>query len=157
MKGWEDGACLRAECVAVSSCRVTYRLFIWAADKITILQQSLDKGGRHFLQTYGVSLGPAFWFSFLRARSLARRALIYGDFYGSRGVLIGNGYQWGWAVITSSFGGGRWREGEGGSEWIATLMHFPLPCNLCTSISRTISPSTPFSWCASFLIATLSQ
>lgn len=33
--------------------------------------------------------------------------------------------------------------GGGGSEWMATLMRFPLPRNLCTSISRTISPPAP--------------
>lgn len=51
-----------------------------------------------------------------------------------------------WEWISMRTGGNNrqlWRRTVGGSEWIATLMHFPLPCNLHTSISRTISPPPP--------------
>lgn len=83
------------------------------------------------LQTDGVSLGDASAPPPLVC-DLSVAALIYGIFYGSRKVLIG--------MDINEGGSNNPHLRVGGAGWMATLMHFPLPCNLCTSISRTISP-----------------
>lgn len=61
--------------------------------------------------------------------------LIYSYFYLSLALLIGNGYQWRWAVIASAAGGGLQYEMD------CSLNAFPLAGNLYAFISRTVSPT----------------